>query len=97
MINTALVEECIQFNDFTRRLAEKCNTNGSALVQLRNNALMEVEFYDQSEGRNDLAIFRSVDGEHLWYADGSNQQSYVYDMLMIGSKKLLSNKWEEYL
>ena len=101
MINTSLIDDYNHYNDFTRTLAKKCKTKGSALVKLRNNDIVEVELCEQIRNGVKEVFFKTVSQRHswhhVWYLDGSSNSSYVYDILMMGSKKLLSNRWEDFV
>jgi hypothetical protein len=97
MINTAMAVRQDEYNVFTYKLADKCREQGSVLVQLRNNTIVSVELYEDLEDDTESEHFRSINGEYAWNLDGSSFKSFNYDIMMMGSANLLSNRWGDYL
>lgn len=97
MINTVLAAKRDEFNEFTSKLAARCRTEGSVLVQLRNNTIVSVKLYEDLEYDDETAHFTSGDYGYTWHLDGSSFKSFNYDIMMMGSNNLLSNRWGDYL
>jgi hypothetical protein len=103
MINTAMAAKQDEFNEFTSKLAARCRTDGSVLVQLRNNTIVSVELYEDLEYDDEVGDyvesvhFTSGDHDYAWHLDGSSFKSFNYDIMMMGSNNLLSNRWGDYL
>jgi hypothetical protein len=97
MINTAMTVKKDEYNVFTSKLADKCREQGSVLVQLRNNTIVSVKLYEDLEDDTETVHFTSVDHDYTWHLDGSSFKSFNYDIMMMGSNNLLSNRWGDYL
>jgi hypothetical protein len=97
MINTAMTVNKDEYNVFTSKLADKCREQGSVLVQLRNNTIVSVKLYEDLEDDTETVHFTSVDYGYTWHLDGSSFKSFNYDIMMMGSNNLLSNRWGDYL
>lgn len=97
MINTAMTVEKNDFNPFTTKLAEKCREKGSVLVQLRNETIVAVELYEDLEDPTEVVHFRSTNYEYSWHLDGSSYKSFNYDIMMMGSDRLLKRFWSEFV
>jgi len=97
MINTAMAVKKDEYNVFTSKLADKCREQGSVLVQLRNNTIVSVKLYEDLEDDTETVHFTSVDYDYSWHLDGSSFKSFNYDIMMMGSNNLLSNRWGDYL
>lgn len=97
MINTAMAVKQDEYNVFTSKLADKCREQGSVLVQLRNNTIVSVKLYEDLEDDDETVHFTSGDYGYTWHLDGSSFKSFNYDIMMMGSNNLLSNRWGDYL
>lgn len=96
MINKALVDTQNSLNKFTQRVFDVCAKKGSARVQLRDGTVIAV-YYFQAEHETEEDSFYSDGWEYVWNLDGSSVKSRNYDMMMIGSEKLLSTHWRNQL
>ena len=92
MINNALINPRNTLNSFTSRVANGCDRFGSKKVQLRNGEVVEVCYY-QTTDKMKTNYFYSANLKYNWFLDGSNVKHSDYDMIMIGSDKLLSTDW----
>lgn len=79
--NEALLARSDQLNAFTEALKFKCETQGCALVRMRNNDWCRVVYEVGNDAEGVSKGFRTMNWSKLWQLDGSSFHTSDFDLI----------------